>query len=306
MTRTVFIDGQAGTTGLGIATRLAAEPGMALHVLPEMRRKSPEARREAMRRSDLTILCLPDDAAIAAVRLADELGDEAPKLLDASTAHRTAPGWVYGFAELWPDQPRRIADAARVANPGCYATAAIALLRPLTATGLVPPDHPITLQGTSGYSGGGHAMIAAHEAAGGPAFELYALGLGHKHLPEIMAAAGLDRLPLFVPSVGHFPRGMVVTLPLHLDQLPGRVTPADLFDALAGWYGEAARIRVVPPDPSGRLAADALAGRDDMELSVYANEQARLALLVARLDNLGKGASGAAVENARLMLGIGS
>lgn len=306
MTHSVFIDGEAGTTGLSIAARLAAEPGIRLHSLPEAQRKSPAARQDAMRRSDLTILCLPDHAAIEAVRLADELGDEAPKLLDASTAHRTAPGWVYGFAELWPDQPRKIAAAARVANPGCYATAAIALLRPLTATGLVPSDHPLSLFGTSGYTGGGRAMIAAHEADGGPAFELYALGLGHKHLPEIMAEAGLDRLPLFVPSVGHFPRGMVVSVPLHLDHLPNRVSPTDLFDTLAGWYREASQVRVVAPDPTGRLAADTLAGQDGMELSVYANEQARLALLVARLDNLGKGASGAAVQNARLMLGMGS
>ncbi len=304
MTRTVFIDGQAGTTGLGIARRLAAEPGITLHTVPEAHRKSPAARQEAMRTSDLTILCLPDQAAIDATRLADDLGDEAPKLLDASTAHRTAPGWVYGFAELWPDQPGKIAGAARVANPGCYATAAIALLRPLTATGLLPPDHPLTLNGVSGYSGGGKAMIDAHDQAGGPAFELYALGLAHKHLPEIIAEAGLDRMPLFVPSVGHFARGMLLTIPLLLDFLPGRVSPSDLHDTLAGWYPATSQVRVVPPDPSGRLTADALAGQDIMELSVYANEQARLALLVARLDNLGKGASGAAVQNARLMLGL--
>jgi N-acetyl-gamma-glutamyl-phosphate reductase len=304
MTHAIFIDGQAGTTGLGIARRLASLPGIRLLTLPDSVRKAPDARQEAMRKSDLTILCLPDEAAVEAVLLAEALGDDAPKLLDASTAHRVAPGWVYGFAELWPGHGGAIAVADRVANPGCYATGAIALLRPLVASGLIPPGHGLSINAVSGYSGGGKTMIAAHEQDGGPAFELYALGLAHKHLPEIVHHAGLDRVPIFVPSVGHFAQGMLVCIPLHLDLLPGRVTPADLYATLEAWYPQACQVHVVPPEASGRLAPEPMTGRDTMDLTVYANEAARQAVLVARLDNLGKGASGAAVQNTRLMLGL--
>ncbi|WP_048862654.1 N-acetyl-gamma-glutamyl-phosphate reductase, partial [Acidisphaera rubrifaciens] len=227
---------------------------------------------------------------------------DAPRILDASTAHRVAPGWTYGFAELAPGQAARIAGAARVANPGCYPTGAVALLRPLVDAGLLAPDHPVTINAVSGYSGGGRAMIEAHARDGGPAFELYALGLEHKHVAEIERYGGLTRRPLFVPSVGHFAQGMVVSIPLHLDTLPGRPTGADLHAALAARYEGAALIGVAAGAPAA-LDAATLAGSDRMELFVAANEARRQAVLIARLDNLGKGASGAAVQNLALMLG---
>lgn len=301
--KTVFIDGEAGTTGLGIRARLEAVAGITLLHLPERERKSLSARQAAMAAADLVILCLPDAAAREAVALAEGLGASAPRLLDASTAHRVAAGWVYGFPELTGGQARAIAEAPRVANPGCYATGAIALLRPLIAAGLIAPDQPLTINAVSGYSGGGRTMIEAHEAAGGPAFELYALGLEHKHVPEILRYAGLTCRPIFVPSVGHFRQGMLVSIPLFLDELPGRPTGGDLRAALAAHYHGAALITV--PEAAGeKVAAETLADSDRMELMVFAHEGHRQAVLVARLDNLGKGASGAAVENARLMLGL--
>lgn len=301
---TVFIDGEAGTTGLGIAARLAALSDVTLRSLPAEHRKDPAARRDVMAEVDLVVLCLPDDAARESVALADGLGNAAPKLLDASTAHRVHPDWTYGFAELAPGHAARIAEARKVANPGCYPTGAIALLRPLVDAGLLLPDHPVSINAVSGYSGGGKSMIAAHERDGGPAFELYALGLEHKHVPETERYSGLARRPIFVPSVGHFRQGMLVSVPLHLDSLPGRPSGADLRAALETRYQGAALLRVVPPDPSGKLEPQALNDTDQLELFVYANEARRQAVLVARLDNLGKGASGAAVQNLRLMLGL--
>ena len=225
----VFIDGEAGTTGLGIRHRLEMVPGIVLRSLPEAQRKDPSARQDMMAACDLVVLCLPDNAAREAVRLAAPLGHDAPKLLDASTAHRVDPEWTYGFPEMSPDQPGQIAGSRKVANPGCYPTGAIGLLRPLVQARLVPPDYPITISAVSGYSGGGRSMIEAHDRDGGPPFELYALGLEHKHVPEIERFAGLSRRPIFMPSTGHFRQGMLVCVPLYLDDLPGG-PPAPIYE----------------------------------------------------------------------------
>jgi N-acetyl-gamma-glutamyl-phosphate reductase len=302
----VFIDGEAGTTGLGIRARLEALPEVALRSLPAAQRKNPAARRDMMAQVDLVILCLPDEAAREAAALADALGSDAPKLLDASTAHRVDPGWTYGFPEMAAHQAERIAAARKVANPGCYPTGAIGLIRPLVEAGLIPPDYPIAINAVSGYSGGGRSMIEAHARDGGPAFELYALGLEHKHVAETELYSGLTRRPIFVPSVGHFRQGMLVSVPLHLDALPQQPRGADLYDALAAFYDGCEHVRVVAPNSGGKLEPQALNDSNRLELCVYANEARRQALLVARLDNLGKGASGAAVQNLGLMLGLES
>jgi N-acetyl-gamma-glutamyl-phosphate reductase len=300
----VFIDGEAGTTGLGIRKRLEMLPGIALRSLPSGRRKDLSARRDMMAACDLVVLCLPDDAAREAVALAGTLDADAPKLLDASTAHRTDPEWTYGFPEMALDQPSQIAASRKVANPGCYPTGAIGLLRPLVKAGLLPRDYPITISAVSGYSGGGRSLIEAHDREGGPAFELYALGLEHKHIPEIKRFAGLSRRPIFMPSTGHFRQGMLVAVPLYLDDLPVRPTGADLREALRAFYKGSEHVTVAPEPGDGKLEPEALNDTDKLELYVWANEVRRHAVLIARLDNLGKGASGAAVQNLRLMLGL--
>ena len=306
---TVFIDGEAGTTGLEIRERLAAVPQIQVRSIDPARRKDAAARRDLMADVDLVVLCLPDDAAKDAVALAANLGKDAPRIVDASTAHRVSEGWVYGFAELDPAQANAIKSARRVANPGCYPTGAIALLRPLVENGLVPADHPISVNAVSGYSGGGKAMIENYEVAKtGPAFELYGLGLAHKHVPELMAFAKLTRRPIFVPSVGNFRQGMLVSIPLHLDTLPRRPKPGDLEVALAKHYEGCELVKVIrqtdEPKSGGRIVAEAMNGTDRLELRVFGNDEAGHTVLVARLDNLGKGASGAAVQNIRLMLGL--
>lgn len=301
----VFIDGEAGTTGLEISERLATMPWIEVRSVAPDHRKDPAARRALMATVDLCILCLPDAAAIESAALAASLGTDAPRLLDASTAHRVHPDWVYGVPELAPDQPARIAAAARVANPGCYPTGAVLLLRPLVAAGLLPADHPVSVNAVTGYSGGGRSMIEAYEDhPGAPAFELYGLGLQHKHLPELQRYAGLTRRPIFVPSVGRFRQGMLISVPLHLDLLPARPTAADLHGTLAAWYAGAEHVRVLPPEPAGKLEPEALNGTNTIELRVHPAADGTQAVLTARFDNLGKGASGAAVQNLGLMLGV--
>jgi N-acetyl-gamma-glutamyl-phosphate reductase len=304
----IFIDGEAGTTGLEIRRRVAEVAGLEVKSIPADKRKDAAARLDMMRAVDLVVLCLPDEAARQAMALLDELGKDAPKVIDASTAHRIAPGWVYGFPEMDASQAEAIRAARRVSNPGCYPTAAIALIRPLVEAGLLPADYPLTINAVSGYSGGGRSMIEAYEAGTAPAFELYGLGFEHKHVPELQQYAKLTRRPIFVPSVGNFRQGMLVSLPLHLDTLPGKPSARDIEATLARHYADANLVKVAPAGDAAakdkRLEPEALNGTDALELRVYANDKYAQAVLVARLDNLGKGASGAAVQNMGLMLGL--
>ena len=304
----VFVDGASGTTGLGINERLQLQNDVVVKNIADDKRKDAGAKRALMEEVDLVILCLPDAAARDTVALIDSMGASAPRILDASTAFRTASDWTYGFPELAPDQADKIRAARKVSNPGCYPTGAIALLRPLVDAGLLPANYPVTVNAVSGYSGGGKSMIASFEDGSAPSFELYGLGFEHKHIPEMQFYSRLTRRPIFVPSVGNYRQGMLVSVPLQLDTLPAKPSGSDLQAALAKRYAGSKYVSVMPLEneaaKTGRLEPEALNETNMLELYVFASDKHHQAVLVARLDNLGKGASGAAVQNMRLMLGL--
>lgn len=299
--RSVFIDGAVGTTGLEIAERLAGRSEFALLTLPDDRRKDTAARREALNDAEFAVLCLPDDAAREAVGLIDDAS--ATRVIDASTAHRIAPGWVYGFPEV--SGREMVAGAARVSNPGCYSTGFIALVAPLVRAGLLPADWPYTCNAVSGYSGGGKALIERFETDRDIAWRGYALALGHKHVPEMQQRCGLSVPPLFTPAVIPAHRGMVVEVPLPLSAMPGAATAEALREALAEFYAASPVVHMgTEPEGGELLLRAANRGSDRMELFVFGNADGSQARLVALLDNLGKGASGAAVQSLNLMAGL--
>ncbi|WP_186143194.1 N-acetyl-gamma-glutamyl-phosphate reductase [Burkholderia gladioli] len=300
----VFIDGDQGTTGLQIHQRLQGRTDLRLATLPAQERKDPVRRAEAINACDIAILCLPDAAAREA---AGFVRNPAVRVIDASSAHRSDPGWVYGFPEMTAGQAGRIAGARRVTNPGCYPTGAIGLLRPLIEQGLLPADYPVAIHAVSGYSGGGRAAVDAYEAEDceAPALRVYGLGLAHKHPPEIRLHAGLAHRPLFVPAYGAYRQGIVLTIPLALRLLPAGVDGARLHAGLVRHYEGARHARVLPLAVArelGQLDPQALNGSNDIEFGVFVNDEHGHVLLSAVFDNLGKGASGAAVQNLDLML----
>jgi N-acetyl-gamma-glutamyl-phosphate reductase len=303
MAAKIFIDGEAGTTGLQIRDKLAGLSGLELLSLPPEARKDAAAKQKLYREVDVVILCLPDEAAKEAARLVDAMGANAPRVIDASSAHRVAPGWTYGFPELVAGQGEAVAGASKVSNPGCHATGAIALLRPLVDARVLPKETPVSISSVSGYSGGGKSMIEAYECGRAPAFELYGLQLEHKHMPEIELYSGLTARPIFAPSVANFRQGMLVTVPVHLDALPDKPNAVDLGAVFTKHYRGEKHFHVMLSEEAHRLEPESLNGTNDIEIHVFANEARRQALLVAKFDNLGKGASGAAVQNLMLMLG---
>lgn len=310
----VFIDGEHGTTGLEIRERLAQRSDVEVVSLPRERAKDEAAKRAVVNAADCVILCLPDDAAKATVALLDAAGNTRTRVIDASTAHRTAPGWVYGFAEMTKRQRAAIAASTRIANPGCYPTGFIALVRPLRERNLLPADYPVTVHAVSGYSGGGRKMIESFEqpkpgVTPPQAFGAYGLTLNHKHLAEMQQHGLLAAKPIFSPSVGRFHRGMLVSVPLHLSRLPG-LSAQRLHAAYIEHFDGERFVTVRPLNDVSALREGAflepedLNGSNRLEVFVFANEAEGQALLVARLDNLGKGASGAAVQNMNLALGL--
>lgn len=300
MAHSVFIDGAAGTTGLEIAERLAGRAEFELVVLDDARRKDAAARAEALNAADFAILCLPDDAAREAVALIEP--GSSVRVIDASTAHRVTPGWVYGFPEV--SGRETVAEAARVSNPGCYSTGFIGLLAPLVRAGLLPADWPYTCNAVSGYSGGGKALIERFEADEDIAWRGYALTVGHKHVPEMQLRCGLSLPPLFSPAVIPSHRGMVTEVPLPLAAMPGAASPAELRECLSDFYA-GSRVVTMGEEPDGELLLrGSRAPSDRMDLHVFASADGSQARLVAVLDNLGKGASGAAVQSLNLMAGL--
>jgi len=307
MAAKIFIDGAAGTTGLEIRERLAGRGDLSLLHLADSERKNPVARAKALNEADLVILCLPDEAAREAVALIE---NPAVRVIDASTAHRVATGWVYGFAELETDQRAKIAAAKRVSNPGCWPTGFLALVRPLTRAGLIPADFPLTVNGVSGYSGGGKAMIEEFEKKGSATqtvVRTYALSLAHKHVPEMQVHARLAHPPVFAPSVGRFYRGLIVEVPLQLWALPNKPLAADIHAVLEEAYRGRPLVEVASLEETMQLKtldAEALKLTNRMKLYVFGNDKNGQVRLAALLDNLGKGAGGAAVQNLNLMLGL--
>ncbi|HXP73924.1 MAG TPA: N-acetyl-gamma-glutamyl-phosphate reductase [Stellaceae bacterium] len=305
----VFIDGEAGTTGLQIHRRLQGRRDIELVSIDPAKRRDAAARRDMLNGADLVILCLPDDAAREAVRLIER---NAVRVIDASTAHRTAPGWVYGFPEMARAQRDAIAKSRRVSNPGCYPTGFIALVRPLIESELLPKSWPVTVNAVSGYSGGGKSMIAEFENQSSPGYtkvpyRIYALTMAHKHVPEMQVHTGLAHRPLFAPAVGRYAQGMIVEVPLQLKALPTSPTLKDIHGTLVRAYSGTTFVEVASLDEAASvktLDPERLNGTNRMTLFVFGSEEAGQARLVALLDNLGKGASGAAVQNLNLMLGL--